>query len=78
METINEEAKGQEQTNDQLEDAELDNNEAFNKEDLQSRYYRNEWPEERELVMVSLFTSPLRVFSRSKSQTSMKKEPTSV
>jgi len=53
MESVPEETKAQEQANDHTEDPELTNNEEFNKEDLQSRYYRNEWPEERELVMVS-------------------------
>lgn len=30
-----------------------DGQDAFNKEDLQCRYYRNEWPEQSELVVVS-------------------------
>lgn len=33
---------------------ESEQNEAFHKEDLHSRFYRNEWPEKGELVMVEI------------------------
>lgn len=39
---------GDNQSNDNSEDQE-----AFSKEDLQCRFYRNEWPEIDELVVVS-------------------------
>lgn len=50
----------------------------FDKEDLQCRFYRNEWPETEELVAVSIFyifvsIIKLRVF-RSKSTMSMMTE----
>lgn len=35
-------------------DYDSDQNETFNKEDLNCRFYRNEWPEPGELVMVEI------------------------
>ena len=63
-----------EPVNDAMSNVESEGQEAFNKEDLQCRFYRNEWPEIDELVVVSTLSSNC-VF-RSKLKKSTKMEPT--
>lgn len=43
----------EEKHNDSQSNIEESDSEAFSKDDLQCRFYRNEWPEKDELVMVS-------------------------